>query len=218
MVAGITIIFGVAWCVTFLLRRASASLRHLVWTCAFAAVLLLAPLCYRAPHRYIAPAIPVMPSIPAITTAATVSAGQPAARFSIDPSTLLATLPIAVWALGAAILLLRLVLNAIRLRSIVAAARGRPPILTSARVKGPVVAGLWKAVILLPESAAAWTISRRRAVFAHEAAHIRRYDPAIVLQATPGTFWNSPAGSTPLFNEPPNLPSPWPQLRIWSLA
>ncbi len=184
MVAGITIIFGFAWCLAVLLRRASAALRHLVWTFAFAAVLLLAPLRWRAPHRIVAT------TIPAITTATTVVVARPAAHFSIDPSTVL----IAVWGLGAAILILRLIINAIRLRSIVGAARGRSPILTSARVQGPVVAGLWKAVILLPESAATWTIARRRAVLAHEAAHIRRYDPVILLAAQVATalYWFHP--------------------------
>lgn len=189
MLAGITIIFTLAWVLTVLLRRSSAALRHLVWTCAFAAVLLLAPLRYRAPHRYIAPAITV-PSIPAIATPAMVSAGRPAARIGVEPSTLL----IAAWALGAAILMLRLILNAIRLRSIMGAARGRPPILNSARVKGPLVAGWWRPVILLPENAASWSVSRRRAVLAHEAAHIRRYDPAILLAAQVATalYWFHP--------------------------
>ena len=154
VVAGITMLFAVAWFITALLHRASAALRHMIWTCAFAGVLLLAPLRWRAPHRVIAPAIP---AIPVLTTAAAVAPAPGGARHSVDLTTIL----IAIWIVGAAILILRLGINAVRLRSIIKTARGVCPILISERVKGPVAAGLWRPVILLPESADAWSISRR---------------------------------------------------------
>ncbi len=92
------------------------------------------------------------------------------------------------------ILLLRLLLNAIRMRAVVRAAEGRAPILTSSRVPGPLAAGLLRPVILLPDSADTWTPARRRAVLAHEAAHIRRRDPAILLAAHIATavYWFHP--------------------------
>lgn len=186
MLTGITIIFVIAWCLTVLLRRASAALRHAVWTCAFAAVLLLAPLRWRAPHRIIAPPLP---AILAIADTATVAA--PAPRHSrVDASTFLS----GIWALGAVVLILRLARNAIRLRAIVKAAHGNPPILTSPAVRGPLVVGLFRPVILLPPVSSTWTVSRRRAVLAHEAAHIRRLDPPILLAAQIATalYWFHP--------------------------
>ena len=187
VVAGITMLFAVAWFITALLHRASAALRHMIWTCAFAGVLLLAPLRWRAPHRVIAPAIP---AIPVLTTAAAVAPAPGGARHSVDLTTIL----IAIWIVGAAILILRLGINAVRLRSIIKTARGVCPILISERVKGPVAAGLWRPVILLPESADAWSISRRRAVLAHESAHLRRSDPLILFasQIVTAIYWFHP--------------------------
>jgi TonB family protein len=186
LLAGITIVFALAWCAAGLLRRASAGLRHLVWTCAFAAVLLLAPLRWRVPHRIVAPALPAIPAAPlVITPSGAVS------RFDALP-----TLPImlGLWAAGTAVLFLRLVRNSIRFRSIVRGAHGAWPILTTSRVRGPLIAGVWRPVILLPRSSETWNISRRRAVLAHEAAHIRRRDPLILLAAHIATaiYWFHP--------------------------
>lgn len=188
ILAGVTVVFAIAWCVTAVLYRASAALRHLVWTCAFGAALVLAPLRWQIPqHRIAAPAIPALVTIgPVITNAA-----APSARgASLDWSTIV----LAVWITGTMILLLRLLLNGIRLRAVVKKAEGRAPILTSSRVPGPLAAGLLRSVILLPDSARDWTRARRRAVLAHEAAHIRRRDPAILLAAHVATavYWFHP--------------------------
>jgi beta-lactamase regulating signal transducer with metallopeptidase domain len=125
ILAGITVIFALAWCVAGLLHRASASTRHLVWTCAIAAALLLAPLR--------------SPTSPAPTRT--------------DPTRILLVL----WAAGTIVLTLRLLRNAIQLRSIIRAASGNRPILRSSRLRGPLVAGLFNPVILLPESSENWS-------------------------------------------------------------
>jgi len=54
--------------------------------------------------------------------------------------------------------------------------------------------GILRPVILLPEDASNWTPSRRRAVLAHELAHVRRHDPAILLAAHLATivYWFHP--------------------------
>ncbi len=185
LLTGITIIFALAWCVTGLLHRASAALRHLIWTCAFAGVLVLAPVRWRAPHHAIAPALP------AVTAIATDEASSPPIRGKgIDPSMVL----LGVWALGSVVFALRLLGNAVRLRSIIRSAKGSGPILTSSRVPGPLVAGIFRPVILLPDSADGWSVTRRRAVLAHESAHIRRRDPAILFAAHAATalYWFHP--------------------------
>jgi TonB family protein len=189
ILAGITIVFAIAWCVTALLHRASAALRHLVWTCAFGAALALAPLRWQAPHHIVATAIPVSVMEP-LAAGSAVFAAPSGHGTRLDWSTIV----LAVWITGTMILLLRLLFNAIRLRAVVRSAEGRAPILTSSRVPGPLAAGLLRPVILLPESAGTWTRARRRAVLAHEAAHIRRRDPAILLAAHIATavYWFHP--------------------------
>lgn len=167
-ISGITILFLIALCVTSLLTHASAALRHGIWTCAFAAVLLLAPLRWRMPQHTVVTQSVTVAAVPVTASTAAVP---------IDP---LRYLPY-IWALGTTLLLLRLTLNAARLRSIVHQAKGQRPILTGDRISGPVVAGLFRPVILLPEDSANWTLQRRRAVLAHEIAHIRRHDPAILV-------------------------------------
>ncbi len=186
VLAGITVIFALAWCAASLLHRASASARHLVWTCAIAAALLLAPLRWRVPHRTIASPLPVVLATTA-TVVATPSSSPPART---DPTNIL----LALWAVGTLAMTLRLLRNAIQLRFIIRTARGNGPVLLSSRIRGPLVAGLFHPVILLPESSDTWTRARRRAVFAHEAAHIRRRDPAILLAAHLATalYWFHP--------------------------
>ena len=70
ILAGITIVFAIAWCVTALLYRASAALRHLVWTCAFSAALVLAPLRWQVPHHFVATAVPTLTSMAPVTSIA----------------------------------------------------------------------------------------------------------------------------------------------------
>jgi len=182
---GITVIFALAWCVAVLLHRASASTRHLVWTCAIAAVLLLAPLRWRLPHRTIASPLPIL-----LTTATIVATPASPVPTHTDPTTIL----LALWATGTIVLTLRLLGNAIQIRSILRTASGNRPVLQSSRIRGPLVAGLFHPVILLPESSETWTFTRRRAVLAHEAAHIRRRDPAILLVAhfAAALYWFHP--------------------------
>jgi TonB family protein len=186
ILTGITFLFALAWGVTALLRRASAALRHLIWTCAFGAVLLLAPLRWRLPQHAIAPALPAIASV---TTAVSAGPARQRAR-PVNPAMML----LGVWALGTGVLTIRLVRNAIRLRSLIGSARGKGPILISSRVRGPVVAGAVRPVILLPRNADQWSVTRRRAVIAHETAHIRRRDPAILLAAHVATalYWFHP--------------------------
>jgi len=187
VLAGVTILFALAWCAAALLHRASAALRHVVWTCALAAALLLAPLRWRLPHRAV---LPPLSTVTALTVAATPRASSP----GNDSGDLLRTVLLALWALGTLAMTARLLRHAIRLRAIVRSAPGHRPVLVSPRIRGPLVAGFFRPVILLPEASNTWSLSRRRAVLAHEAAHIRRRDPAILLAAHIATavYWFHP--------------------------
>jgi hypothetical protein len=62
------------------------------------------------------------------------------------------------------------------------------------RHSSPLAAGVVRAVILLPQAAAAWSDDRRRAVLLHELAHIKRHDcrVQIVAQAACALYWFDP--------------------------
>jgi beta-lactamase regulating signal transducer with metallopeptidase domain len=53
----------------------------------------------------------------------------------------------------------------------------------SPSVRGPIVAGLWSAAVLIPPDACSWSEARREAVLIHELAHVRRGDLAAQLAA-----------------------------------
>jgi TonB family protein len=178
VLAGITIVLALAWGGAALSYGASAAGRHIIWTCALAAVLLLAPLRWRMPQRTVAPVF----TANTLTTAA-VTAVIATPRTHEAPRIDLAQLFASVWALGSLAMLFRLLRKSIRLRSIVRSAHGDGRILVSSQIRGPMVAGVFRPVILLPEDSESWTISRREAVLAHETAHIRRGDPAILMAA-----------------------------------
>ena len=185
VLAGITIVLALAWGVTALCYRASAAWKHAIWTCAPAAVLLLVPVRWRMPRRAVTP---VFTSAAVTTVAATTPEIRDARR--IDFTNVL----FACWALGSLVMMVRLVRNYIRLRSIVLTARGDGQVRVSSRIRRPLVAGFFRPVILLPDSSDSWTLSRREAVLAHETAHIRRNDPAILLAAQLATafYWFHP--------------------------
>jgi bla regulator protein blaR1 len=65
---------------------------------------------------------------------------------------------------------------------------------TLARDGSPLAAGLFRASILLPATAAGWSSERRRAVLLHELAHIRRNDCRVQLlaQAACALYWFNP--------------------------
>jgi TonB family protein len=185
---GITIILSAAWLASALLRRRSAAIRHVVWTCAIVGTLLLAPLRWRAPQRAIHQAIPA-----AFTPTLSVTA----ARANNFPG--FGEIAISLWALGSALVALRLLVSAIQFSRVVHGAQAVDtacpiPIRTSPHMSGPVVTGILRPAILLPDDASAWTPSRRRAVLAHELAHIRRRDPVTLLAAHLATivYWFHP--------------------------
>ncbi|HEY2897579.1 MAG TPA: M56 family metallopeptidase, partial [Gemmatimonadaceae bacterium] len=67
-------------------------------------------------------------------------------------------------------------------------------LLSSSRVSTPVTWGIFKPVIVLPESAREWTDERKRVVVRHEMAHIARRDAATQLAATLASviYWIHP--------------------------
>jgi TonB family protein len=192
--AGITIIFSAAWLLTLALARSSAAIRHMVWTCAIAAALLYPALHWWAPQRVIQQPLPILytPGLVVIQAAKAGSSATPRV-FGISE------IAVAIWALGSLLLTIRLASRAWQFKRVMDGAKPTDkafpaPILISPRVPGPLVTGVLRPRILLPEDSASWTPARRRAVLAHELAHIRRRDPAILLmtQAATIVYWFHP--------------------------
>ena len=188
VLAGVTLVLTFAFAITTAMRSASAAARHVVWTCAISAVLLIAPLRWRVPQRVYAPILPT------VTTAPVFSASTPVAPTPESSRIKPAQIVTGIWAAGTLLLLIRLLRNALSLRSIVRTARGPHRILTTPSIRGPLVTGIFRPVILLPFESASWNSARRRAVIAHEAAHIRRRDPLILFAAQIATaiYWFHP--------------------------
>lgn len=125
----------------------------------------------------------------------------------------LALIPI-VWAIGSGVLSLWFVMGwltaAMTIRRArpapaawrldVEAVRARLHISRDVRVRmvegqaGPVLAGLWRPVILVPQRAADWSADRRRTVLLHELAHVRRRDlhVQVLAQAACTAYWFNP--------------------------
>ena len=147
---------------------------------------------------------------PATTTpAASATAATPAAPISLR------TLLVVVWALGAAVVLLRLAVGTLIVARL--AKRGariddggwlsltqrlantlriqRPLILLRGdRLGVPVTWGVVYPIVLLPEDADQWTEERRRYVLVHEMAHVKRLDALTQLlgQVALALFWFDP--------------------------
>jgi TonB family protein len=171
-----TIVLGVAWIATALLRRRSADLRHRVWLAAIIAMaLLLLP-------------VPV-PQTMRMTIDA--SAAAPATASAAARS--IQVLPL-VWSIIAALLLLRWGLGVLRLYRITRRARGTGSIRVSESIQTPMTWGAIRPVILLPTYVDGWPEEQRDVVIRHERAHIERRDWLwqAFAQAMTTVFWFHP--------------------------
>ena len=198
--------FGAAW----MLRSASAAIRHFVWTAAFAAVLLL-PAAMRVGPRF-----PMAPT-PVAATATTVVRVTPA---RVPPP----TVPVrngrpaqfpwtGLYIAGMLLVLTRFVGGAVRMRSMVgraapanyawrAGAKVREELgieravrlLESEQAEVPMTWGVGRAIVLLPAAAREWPAARLHAVLLHEMVHVARYDllAQMVAQAACCLYWFHP--------------------------
>jgi beta-lactamase regulating signal transducer with metallopeptidase domain len=207
--------------VVALIPQRRAGLRHFVWALGVGQVALLTFLVPFVPawHTDLLPAH-VLPAggFSVLTIAASAPVATPAAQLSSPvvqaavasagdgaPAGLTSvSLVLGLWALGAALLLLRRLGSWRAARAQIRAARpiddpqllvclaeraqslgiARPPALRqSVDLSVPVIAGILRPVLLLPADAVSWPASLQRSVFTHELAHVRRQDLAIQLVA-----------------------------------
>ena len=208
-----TAVFATAGLVAALLRKQSAAARHLVWTAAFAAILLLPFLSAALPAWRIPLAGAVMPSATVVfQDTAAASADRAGTHSATVDSVRIAAHPapwhpdwklwlMLLWAAGAAMAGVRLTIGYAAAWRIRRSARPfqdgsltcmlaqrlgvREPVelLEAGPRSMPMTFGLTRATILLPADAAAWSEERRRTVLLHELAHVRRRDAATHLLA-----------------------------------
>ena len=192
-------IFALAWVITKMMRRRSAAARHLVWTSAIAAVLMLPVASLWVPAWHL-PAPAAWSEAAAVFQVSATAADDPesATIGRSNPATAQTghiavrnwrAIILSVWAFGSALVLLQMLLGyaAIwRLRRSMTRSVGHVDgveILESPAGTMPMTAGIWKPAVFLPADSSAWPDSRRRAVLAHELAHVRRSDAATQLLA-----------------------------------
>ncbi|MXV95712.1 MAG: M56 family metallopeptidase [Gemmatimonadetes bacterium] len=119
------------------------------------------------------------------------------------------------WIIGCGLSLVLLAVSALRLQGLARTARPvRDPewvrqaeevrhrlglrtkvrLLSDAAVEMPMTGGLWRPVILLPESAASWSQERRAVVLSHELIHVRRRDALrrLMRRAVLAIYWFHP--------------------------
>lgn len=119
------------------------------------------------------------------------------------------------WIIGCGLSLVSLVVAVLRLRGLVRTARPLDDpewvrqaealqsrlglaagvrLLSNAAVTTPMTGGLWRPVILLPESAASWNRERRAVVLSHELVHVRRRDALrqLVRRVVLAVYWFHP--------------------------
>jgi beta-lactamase regulating signal transducer with metallopeptidase domain len=160
---------GLAW----LMRRATAAIRHLVWTAGLATAFLVLPLSFVLPELHLG----------------LVEAGVAGTALNLLVLTCLA---------GAAALIARIAADQLALNRLAAeivtdqglialakATAAQMGVTRAVRLRhwnGPVPAtfGTLRPTILLPAAAASWPAERARLVLLHEMAHVARFDAATV--------------------------------------
>ncbi|HEU4618685.1 MAG TPA: M56 family metallopeptidase [Gammaproteobacteria bacterium] len=167
------------------------------------------------------PTAPPTPDRPAMVTAKTPTslpidafdAARPASP--LDEATLFLRLTAALWAAGALVLAARLLKSHLRMQRMVRGAalltdprlraliadvrrelglRRRVALRTGADVSMPIVTGVVRSTLILPEDAAEWPPSVARDVLRHELAHIARWDVAgqLLCHVACAIYWFNP--------------------------
>jgi beta-lactamase regulating signal transducer with metallopeptidase domain len=225
-----SVVLLAALAATALMRRSPASARHLVWLAALGAVLVLPAVRQVVPAWRVLPELAVADAVPRSTTSlpvmeASAPASEPeveVAYTSPEPASPdgrtpvdLPRLAFALWAAGAALLLLRLAGGVarvwwierraaevddgewVRLADSLSRRLGLGRIVRLLRHDGarvPMTWGVLRPVVLLPAEADGWDDERRRVVLAHELAHVGRWDALTqwVGHLATALFWFHP--------------------------
>jgi TonB family protein len=155
-----TVILFASWIAALALRQASADVRHAIWLIAMFAVAM----------------VPAVLSIPQSAIPRTALIVVPA--IAASPQVAAQKLPwlLIVWAIGASIVLARLLAGLTQAARITRSAKNIGGILYSDRAATPMTWGFIQPVVILPAYAIEWSEAERDLVIRHERAHISRHD------------------------------------------
>ncbi len=209
-----TLAIGVAWVVVRLLRKKSATIRYLVWTHAFAAVLILPALNVVLPEL----SIPVVSSPAAkdlifrIELRESAVAGEvrgSTAKPEPRPSSMLdwRAGASALWAAGFLFSFAQISMGWLSMRrlkrtatpfavrdSIAAHCLSETLVLKTDSGRMPMTHGIFRPIIFVPADAEDWDDDRLRMVMLHEFAHVQRADTAhqLLARVVLALFWWNP--------------------------
>src|SRR5690242_5250255 len=216
------LILGAAWVAALLLYKSSAAVRHLVWSAALAALLVLPFLVLALPALPVSIADSLLS--PGFIFQANASAGAEDApsssghleaaasgTYAASPLRDWRLLLLLVWAAGATISLSQMCIGWATLQrqrrkskrlsmpdfASLANSLGvkhRVDLLEAAPGSMPMTYGLRCQAIFMPVDAEKWSADRRRVVLLHELAHVRRRDSAthLVARTALGLYWWNP--------------------------
>jgi beta-lactamase regulating signal transducer with metallopeptidase domain len=208
----LTILLSGAALAAAVLRRRSAALRHRLWAAAVFSALLLPLLTFMIPAKYATAAGIAAPGwVSGIGLAEGHGAMTPSARaagsphFEVSSIVLFEALVVFVWGIGFIFAASRLAAGFWRLSRTAAGSKrvedaawrqsarelsGSLGIRRPVRLREcdlseqlPFTYGTFRPSILLPTGAGEWSPERRRAVLAHELAHVRRRDWLVQISA-----------------------------------
>lgn len=184
------------------LRRASAASRHLVWTLALSATLVLPILSLVLPAWN----VPILSSFPSLVTGTPVIISRNSAPGPMNPQIVAASdawksaLPawiLFLWVVGSILLVARMAVGEVRVRKLAARSRRFQTISvssiletasrrlrvfravelrTSTEIAIPFTRGILRPAIILPEASREWPQRQLEFVLAHEFAHVHRHD------------------------------------------
>lgn len=197
------------------MRIRASGVRHAVWTVVLVAMVMMPVLpslvTFDVPVPASAVTVPVgMLGLPEAVSDMIPSTGAPVlpaippvapeqSRASAETQWSLWPLAIAVYAMGAMVLLLRLIVGWRAVARLTRRASLVPlvcdaPVRESPLVATPMTAGVLAPTILLPRGWAEWPAEKLRACVAHELAHIQRRDPLVTFIAHVNrcVFWFHP--------------------------
>ena len=210
-----TVVLAAGFAASFALGRASAAVRHLIWTVAFLALLALPVALGLAPKITLAawPAAPAVGAVvaPSPSTVEPVRAPQTRPEKPLPRSRGSAWL--ALYLGGFLLVAARFLAGAIRTARLVRQARPAPyaqaaadslrralaigrqvRALQSPGAAVPMTWGSLRPIVLLPEPACQWSPQRLHAVVLHELVHVRRHDllAQLAAQAACCLYWFHP--------------------------
>ncbi len=213
-----SIILAAAFAAAAGLRRASAAVRHFVWTAALAGVVVLPVAVLVAPKwswrvATAEPARAVVVVSQRVTQVPENTGGKGVPGPEGAPPGATTDWVLGLWALGCAVVATRFLLGAGRASWMAPRAaearhadamleelrralgiRRRVRVLESGDAPMPLTWGILRPIVLLPEGSQEWPPARLRAVLLHELAHVERLDllAQAIAQAACCLYWFNP--------------------------